>query len=117
LECSAARQGFLALSGKVKLRFELVDALDRANGLALGAIVVADTFHAGVRVDHVGRTLGDGFGRALSDAGAAFDAFISNLHCHGKFLLVNMVYFDCIAKITTSLPACQLTKITNNADE
>ena len=63
------------------------DALYRANGNALGGIVVTDTFNAGCLIDDIQSAVafGDGFGGAIGQACAAGDAIFCDLHGHGSF--------------------------------
>ena len=63
------------------------DALYRANGNALGRIVVTDTFDAGGLIDDIQSAVafGDGFGGAIGNTGTASDAVILDFHGHGIF--------------------------------
>jgi hypothetical protein len=64
------------------------DAFDRARACALGTIKVADAVYARGGIDHVDRIpFADRVRRAAGFAGAAANAFVSNLHGHGNTLL------------------------------
>jgi hypothetical protein len=78
----------------------LDDAIHRADGNALGRIVVTDALDTGGLVNHVERAIAfaDGFGGAFGHARTAGDAIVLNLHGHGlDFLFNDWIY--CVIKI------------------
>jgi hypothetical protein len=80
--------------GGKKLRF--YDALDRADGDALGGIVETDTFHASCSINDVdGIAFGDGIGWAFRQACTAGNAFVCDFHCHDRYSYSCFLLFFC----------------------
>jgi hypothetical protein len=69
----------------ISVRFN--DAIDRADGNALGRIVMSLAFYTGRLVDHIGDAIAfaNGFGWAFGYTRAAGDAIFGNFHCHGHY--------------------------------
>ena len=67
------------------VRFD--DAIDRADGNALGGIVMALAFDTGSLIDHIGDAIAfaNGFCRALWYTRATGDAVFSNFHGHDVY--------------------------------
>lgn len=63
------------------------DAIYRADGNALGRIVVAYALNTSSLIDHIQSTItfSDGFGGAIGNTRTAGDAIILDLHGHGSF--------------------------------
>ena len=61
--------------------------INRTDGLALGSVVMSNTFNTHVVINDINIAFADGFGRAFRQASAASDAVRCNFHCHGYFLL------------------------------
>ena len=74
----------------------LDDAIDRADGNALGRVMVADAFNAGGLIDYIEGAIafGDGFSGAIGHARAAGNTIVLNFHGHGLGFLF---YFDFFA--------------------
>ena len=65
------------------------NAIDWANSHTLLSIKMTDALDASISIDQVNRiAFGDRFGWALWNASSARDAFFSNFHRHGDFLLL-----------------------------
>ena len=93
---------------RISVRFD--NAIDGADGHALGGIVMALAFDTGGLIDHIGDAIAfaDGFGGAFGYARAAGDAIFGNFHCHDRYSFKN-VYCD--YKINSCPRLRQLTNI------
>jgi hypothetical protein len=86
---------FMWLIDYIRLCFD--DALDRADGHALGRIEMAHALDTGGGVDYVdGIAFGDRVGGALRQAGAAGNAIFVDLHCHKIVLLLISYDLSCL---------------------
>jgi hypothetical protein len=59
---------------------------------------VANTFHAGRRIDNIEHAIAfaDGLGGTFGQASAASDAFFCNFHCHGLHSFLICKIYVCI---------------------
>jgi hypothetical protein len=88
---------------------------NRAYGYTLRSIKVPFALYTGGSINHVGSSFGDRVGRALSQARAACNALIRNLHGHSSLLLEKRLKIF-VLKITVLRAACQMTNVSGLDD-
>jgi hypothetical protein len=81
----SARAGVCPRAFYISVRFD--NAIDWADGYALGRIVMTFALNAGFLINNIQNAIAftDRFSRALRDARAAGDAVFSNFHGHGYY--------------------------------